>query len=122
MYKRNKNFDRKFQKLLRTRLLKAAFALEAAIKGALSQSTRALGPSSPGDAPHSDTGQLRQSIGSGRVTGIMNPSVDVGSVKGGGAPYAKFLEFGTAKMQARPFLRPSVKRLKRRIIQIIARG
>ena len=41
-------------------------------------------------------------------------------VKRGKAFYAKFLEFGTSKMAARPFLRPAVFNNAREIVRIIA--
>jgi HK97 gp10 family phage protein len=41
-------------------------------------------------------------------------------VKRGKAFYAKFLEFGTRKMPARPFLRPAVFENAREIVRIIA--
>ena len=43
-------------------------------------------------------------------------------VKRGKAFYAKFFEFGTSKMAARPFLRPAVFDNAREIVRIIAGG
>ena len=43
-------------------------------------------------------------------------------VKRGKAFYAKFLEFGTSKMAARPFLRPAIFNNAREIVRIIAGG
>ena len=58
--------------------------------------------SAPGEAPASDTGNLVRNI---RVT---QKSQDVVTVESR-ASYSKFLEYGTSKMQARPFLFPAFK-------------
>ncbi|MEO0955682.1 MAG: hypothetical protein AAFY12_11865 [Pseudomonadota bacterium] len=56
--------------------------------------------SAPGDSPALDTGFLRASISSDVVR---SPAGIVGRVKASAA-YAAFLEFGTERMAARPFL------------------
>lgn len=58
-------------------------------------------PSSPGSPPGVDTGNLKDSIKVGEVTGdhaILEATAD----------YAGYLEFGTRRMAARPYMRPSV--------------
>jgi HK97 gp10 family phage protein len=61
------------------------------------------GVSAPGAMPHSQTGRLAGSIraefseGGQRITAIV----------GTDEPHGYFLEFGTGKMQARPWLMPS---------------
>lgn len=56
----------------------------------------------PGDPPLSQTGNLRESI-----QAIKN---FVGTTRR--APYGRFLEFGTRKLAARPFLRPALERMR----------
>lgn len=70
--------------------------------------------SSPGDAPNTDTGRLVQSI-QVEVTG---KTVDVGSTLN----YAAWLEFGTRRMGARPWLFPAFERNKDTITQLIKKG
>ena len=64
--------------------------------------TRTHKASAPGEAPASDTGNLVRNI---RVT---QKSQDIVTVESR-ASYSKFLEYGTSKMQARPFLFPAFK-------------
>lgn len=65
-------------------------------------------PSAPGSPPHVQTGALRSSIrtewdGDRRV--VVGPSV----------AYGRHLEFGTRRMAARPFMRPALARVIKRI-------
>lgn len=58
-------------------------------------------PSAPGSPPGVDTGNLKGSIKVGEVTAdhaILEANAD----------YAGYLEFGTRRMAARPFMRPAV--------------
>jgi len=79
-------------------------------------------PSAPGQPPNVQTGHLRRSItwqapsALVRLVGSFMPKKDAGS------NYAAALEYGTSKMQARPFLRPSLARCKKAILRIIALG
>ncbi len=66
--------------------------------------------SSPGNPPAIDYGELVRSI----MFDVRDMEIEVGSM--GGAPYAVFLEEGTAKMEARPFLDPAVIQHKQAII------
>jgi len=71
--------------------------------------------SSSGNAPAIDYGELVRSIAFDvRPTQM---EVEVGSV--GGAPYSIFLEEGTKKMEARPFLGPAVDKHRDDIIKNI---
>lgn len=58
--------------------------------------------SAPGEAPASDTGRLVGSIlthyENGGLTGIVSAA----------AEYASYLEFGTVRMEPRPFMRPAL--------------
>ena len=82
---------------------------------------RTLGPrggdrSKPGEFPHKDTGMLRQSIAY---------DVDRQNLKARiGTPlqYGLYLELGTRKMAARPFLRRTFNEEKEPIRQIVVRG
>lgn len=63
--------------------------------------------SAPGDAPAVNTGRLRQSITALRISPLhwrVGTNVD----------YALYLEFGTRRMAARPFLRPAADKERER--------
>ena len=68
--------------------------------------------SAPGQAPASDTGNLVSQI---RVRQKNPDEVVVES----NALYSSFLEFGTSKMLARPFLFPATERSRPKIIQAV---
>ena len=75
---------------------------------------RAVGkgkPSQPGEPPRLQSGNLRLSIKWERWKNgyIIGPTV--------AAPYGKYLERGTRKMAARPFMRPALLNMKSRFIQ-----
>jgi len=70
--------------------------------------------SAPGEAPASDTGRLVNSINSTVETAKAEAVIKAG---GGLVRYARMLEFGTAKMAARPFLFPTVERLRNWIVE-----
>lgn len=67
-------------------------------------------PSAPGEPPNADTHQLDLSIDV-RV----NPGAKTVSVVSL-APYSAFLEFGTSKMAARPYMRPALERNRNRVV------
>jgi HK97 gp10 family phage protein len=46
--------------------------------------------------------------------------VSDGVIVGTNIEYAKYLEYGTSKMQARPFLLPALNRMKDQLMNIIA--
>lgn len=62
--------------------------------------------SAPGQPPAPDSGDLRDSIDGEVVRGMGGPTVEVGTDK----EYGPYLEYGTSKMLARPWLRPTVAR------------
>ena len=68
--------------------------------------------SAPGQAPASDTGNLIRNI----VVKQENP--DLVKVESN-AIYSSFLEFGTSKMLARPFLFPATERSRKKIAQAV---
>ena len=68
--------------------------------------------SAPGQAPASDTGNLVSQI-------IVRPkNTDEVAVESN-ALYSSFLEFGTSKMLARPFLFPATERSRPKIVQAV---
>jgi len=71
-------------------------------------------PSRPGQPPNADTRLLDQSIETEIPAnrGPYDGRVDVTS----NAPYAAFLEFGTSKMDARPYMKPATRK-KRRVVK-----
>ena len=84
-----------------------AVAVDAAISittGAVSGKNHV--PSSPGEPPNADTGVLDRSI----ETALVEPlRVEVSA----NAPYAKVLEKGGAKVEARPFMAPALAKNRR---------
>lgn len=72
-------------------------------------------PSAPGEPPNADTRLLDTSIGT-IVIGENPPKVNVVS----SAPYSAALEFGTSKMEARPFMRPATNKKRKKAAQIVA--
>ena len=68
--------------------------------------------SAPGQAPASDTGNLVSKI---RVKQKNPNTTQVES----GADYSAFLEYGTSKMEARPFMFPAFEKSKKPIINAV---
>lgn len=72
--------------------------------------------SAPGEAPRKRTGTLQKSVASEVSIGADELVIRVGS----NVPYARFLEYGTAKMAARPWLRPGMAEAKDRLARDLA--
>ena len=73
-------------------------------------------PSKPGEPPNNDTGVLASNIETIRGS-------EPGTIKyvvSSNAPYASALEFGTSRMQARPYLRPALEKNRERISKRLA--
>ena len=72
--------------------------------------------SPPGEAPNSDTGRLAKSItvdlNKGRLSARVYTDLE----------YAKWLEYGTRSMDARPFLGPAYERQKNSILDEIEKA
>ena len=68
--------------------------------------------SAPGQSPASDTGNLVSKII------VRQKSQDVTSVESN-ANYSAFLEYGTSKMQPRPFMLPAFEKSKKPIINAV---
>lgn len=82
-------------------LVRRGIRVEAAAKLIAS----AQPPSQPGHGPAVRTGRLRGSITWRLGADGFSPYVDVGS----SVFYAPFVELGTSRMAARPFLRPALQ-------------
>ena len=87
--------------------------------------------SSAGQPPAVDTGTLRASISSVVDSSVLKVEGWVGSnknviasksVAGTDVEYGYYLEVGTKNIQPRPFLRPTLRRLKHKIGKILAGG
>ena len=87
--------------------------------------------SMPGRPPALDTGILRNSIASfvkvarGFVKGSIGPDIDHIKAKaeaGTDVNYGLYLELGTRHMAARPFLRPTLRRLGKKINKIFIKA
>ena len=74
--------------------------------------------SAPGMPPAVDTGRLRASI-YGKVK--MLGSEVVGAI-GTNVEYAPHLEFGTARMAPRPFLRRAIEKKKKEILRLLEKA
>lgn len=66
--------------------------------------------SKPGAPPNTDTGRLVQSIGFNINKATLT------AVVGTGIKYGTFLEFGTSKMKARPWLGPAKNKVRKKSI------
>lgn len=69
-------------------------------------------PSAPGDAPNADTHLLADNIE------VVQPAplrIEVSS----NAPYSGALEFGTSKMEARPFMGPAANRQRKAATKLV---
>lgn len=69
-------------------------------------------PSLPGEFPNADTGQLASMIEVERVAPLR---VQVSS----NAPHSVPLEAGTSKMAARPFMGPSARAKRKRVVELV---
>ena len=71
--------------------------------------------SSAGNPPNTDTGYLANNIF------LQIDSDGLGASVESRAEYSDYLEFGTSKMRARPFLQPALEANRRKIVQMFAR-
>ena len=91
-------------------VMKTAYAIDADVKNSISiGGGHGKNPSKPGEPPHLQKGNLVSSIHTETI-GELSAMVAVN------ADYGVFLEYGTSKMAARPFLFPAVKRHTQRFI------
>lgn len=99
------------------RLNKAAVVLHGQIVENISQPTRTLGPSLPGGFPHANTGRLRQSV-------TLQPATTktMRALVGTNYKVAGYLEKGTKRMAARPFLRRTLREMYRTLRRVFRQG
>lgn len=72
----------------------------------------------PGNFPHMETGELRESI----VFDIVTTEAGVEAVVSSSIPYADYLERGTRTMAARPFFRRTFLENEQYIVDVMANG
>lgn len=72
-------------------------------------------PSRPGEPPNNDTGVLANNIETVQVESLR-------VVVSSNAPYAAPLEFGTSRMQPRPYMAPALEKNRKYITQAILTG
>ena len=70
-------------------------------------------PSRPGEPPKADTHTLDRQIETAQ-TGPMQ--VEVSS----NAPYSAYLEYGTSRMAARPFMGPAARRERAKVVRLVS--
>ena len=122
--KRTKNITENVVKLLnRGALLVEGTAKESIQRGAKTGRTYRRGgithqASAAGEAPASDTGFLVSNITHNLATKGQTMTAKVLS----NAKYSKFLEYGTRKMEERPFLQPALEQNKKKIKDFFKKG
>ena len=108
-------FERQVRKALADNLVAAAIHLKGEIKQSLSVGNlTGKYPSEPGEPPRKVGGLLGEKIAHevDRVRLIARVGTNL--------LYGKFLELGTRKMAARPFIRPGLEKARHRIGRILA--
>ena len=123
-YKSNrKQVETNAMKVLMRNMNKAAVFAESHCKRIISRgNVTGLDPSLPGEPPKVRTGTLRSSIVHVIKREGNHVSGYFGVRKGPAEDYGLYLEFGTSKMPARPFLRKTVMDNKKKIGRIISEG
>lgn len=81
---------------------KTAFDIEATAKNSMTHSSPP--PSAPGEPPGVDTGALKSSIHAQQESDLVWNVV-------AGVHYGPYLEFGTRRMAARPFMVPATQKV-----------
>ncbi len=99
-------FDDVFSEMLRTGNIVIRDVQKSMLRTKRGTTANSSGhrPSLPGHPPAVDSGRLFKSLVTQGKKSDTNAEVEFGSKTG--APYAEFLENGTRKMRARPFLAP----------------
>lgn len=108
---------RKMERELTKRLKRVGEMVASQVRKNISTSTRANGPSSPGEFPHADTGFLRKSVSHRLASdgGRHEQAVLIGST----VEYSRYLEEGTSHMAARPFLVRTVREMEADIKRVL---
>lgn len=110
--------------VLSTRIAESMPGAGAAVVGKTGTGRNVYRASSPGSPPGVRTNRLRGSITNEKVRQLVwvagtslsgeYPGITAKGKKN--KPYALFLEYGTSKTPARPFIRPSLERSKGRMV------
>ena len=117
----DKNFMMQVERERKNALKKAALVVVRSVKESFggtdiigaTKAEREADRSKPGEPPHVQTGFLKKNIAFeliGSDTAIVGANEAV--------KYAYWLEYGTSKMEARPYLRPAVIRERKKILKI----
>lgn len=79
--------------------------------------------SSPGEPPRKETGNLQAGVSHVVETGDQGPQLAITSERAEGNPAVPdYLEYGTTKMEARPYMTPAVLRLEDYVVETLAEG
>lgn len=114
-----KQFEQEMLSRIQARLFKAAMVLRAAIVRKIRRfSYFKVGPSAPGFAPHMRTGILSGRHIFWRVKPGDPYTVEIGT----SVLYGVWLELGTSRMAARPYLRPTFVETFPRMLRIVTGG
>lgn len=71
-------------------------------------------PSQPGEPPNSQTGHLRNSVA------FVTANQDWQAFVGSNVPYARYLNFGTTRIEPRPWAVPALNRSRARMQRVFA--
>lgn len=93
-------------------------ARQSIIRGAIQGAGHV--PSRPGEPPNRDTGNLDQNIVATK-TGDLTAEVS-SNAQAGDYSYSVGLEFGTSKMDERPYMRPAAKKKRAVVRELVMRG
>lgn len=114
-----KQFEQEMLSRVQARMFKAAMVLRAAIVRKIRRfSYFKVGPSAPGFAPHMRTGILSGRHIFWRVKPGDPYTVEIGT----SVLYGVWLELGTSRMAARPYLRPTFVETFPRMLRIVTGG
>ena len=94
-----------YRKLLTGPVMRNLIIRAIRVEAAAKRIASAEPPSVPGGGPAVRTGRLRGSITWRPGLDLLSPYVDIGTA----VFYAPFVELGTSRMEARPFLRPALE-------------
>jgi HK97 gp10 family phage protein len=117
---RSLEYQRDLQRHIKSKMVNVALLLEGEAKILVSRgNVDGSNPSRPGEAPKVVTGTLRANI-SHQVLIDRGDVIGVFGVKKGLAnKYAPALEFGSKRMEARPFLRPTLLQNRVKILNLL---
>jgi len=121
-----KDKDREITREIEKALKRSAILVEGDTKKSMRGTGKPHTPSGPGQPPAREFGKLAASITFEVKKGIGGDMEALVGVEGGTEPdtknYGLFLEFGTSKMEKRPFLRPALAKNLKTIANLIERA